>query len=136
MDFFVFLGFLSKLLLLLIKVNKVTTGHQKLPKMGQNSIITSFLLPESPPQELEVGSRSGPYLLVILIKYFPYIDTKNSNMCRLVYKSPSSRQNKIITQYLTRRDIFTELAMTVGYFTLLEALLPDGMETCCHIFGN
>ena len=25
------------------KVTKVTTGHQKLPKMGQNSIISSFL---------------------------------------------------------------------------------------------
>ena len=67
------MGFLSKLLILLLKVTKVTTGHQKLPKIGQNSIITLFL-PEgpkkasaegrSPPQELEEGQRSGPYLLV------------------------------------------------------------------------
>ena len=71
MDFFVFLGFLSKFLRLLLKVTKVTTGHQKLPKMGQNSIKSSFFarrakksLGRSPPQELEVGPRSGPYLLV------------------------------------------------------------------------
>ena len=77
MDFFVFLGFLSKLLILLLKVTKVTTGHQKLPKMGQNSIISSFfvrraktasLKGQSPPQELEVGPCSGPYLLVSYYK--------------------------------------------------------------------
>ena len=68
-----FLGFLSKFLRLLLKVTKVTTGHQKLPKMGRNSIISSFFAQRakrasaegwSPPQELEVGPRSGPYLLV------------------------------------------------------------------------
>ena len=73
LDFFCFLVFLSKLLMLLLKVTKVTTGHQKLPKMGQNSIISFFFAPRektalaegrSPPQELEVGPRSGPYLLV------------------------------------------------------------------------
>ena len=30
-------GFFSKLLRLLLNVTKVTTGHQKWPKMGQNS---------------------------------------------------------------------------------------------------
>ena len=30
--------------------------------MSKNSIISPFLV-RSPPQELEVGSRSGPYLL-------------------------------------------------------------------------
>ena len=44
-----------------------------MPKMGQNSIISSFFAQRakkawakgrSPPQELEVGPRSGPYLLV------------------------------------------------------------------------
>ena len=73
LDIFGFLGFLSKLLRLLLKVTKVTTGHQKMPKMGQNSIISSFFARRakkasdegrSPPQELEVGPRSGPYLLV------------------------------------------------------------------------
>ena len=71
----VFLGFFSKLLRLLLKVTKVTTGHKKLPKMGQNSIISSFFARKkalgegrSPPQELEVGPRSGPYLLVVIIK--------------------------------------------------------------------
>ena len=72
-DFFVLLGFLSKLLRLLLKVTKVTTGHQKLPKMGQNSIKRSFFdrrakkssaKGRSPPQELEVDPRSGLYLLV------------------------------------------------------------------------
>ena len=68
------MGFLSKLLRLLIKVTKVTTGHQKLPKMGQNRIISCFFFArrannalvegQSPPQELDVGLRSGPYLLV------------------------------------------------------------------------
>ena len=79
MDFFklfsFFLGFLSKLLRLLLNVTKVTTGHQKSPKMGQNSIISSFFARRakkasakgrSPPQELEVGPRSGPYFLVVL----------------------------------------------------------------------
>ena len=53
----------------------VTTGHQNMPKMGQISIISSFFARrakkasaegQSPPQELEVGPRSGPYLLVFL----------------------------------------------------------------------
>ena len=61
---------------LLLNVTMVTTGHQKLPKMGQKSIKSSFFarrgkkaLAEgrSPPQELEVGPRSGPYLLVLYI---------------------------------------------------------------------
>ena len=54
--FFLFF-FYSKLLL---KLTKVTTEHQKMPKMGQNRV-------QSPPQELEVGPCSGPYLLVIPI---------------------------------------------------------------------
>ena len=80
--FFGFLGFLSKLLKLLLKITKVTTGHQKLPKMGQNRIITSFFAQrakkasaegQSPPQELEVGPRSWPYLLVWLIAGFIFM---------------------------------------------------------------
>ena len=56
--------------MLLLKVTKVTTGHQKLPKMGQNSIISYFFARKasaegrSPPQQLEVSRRSGLYLLV------------------------------------------------------------------------
>ena len=62
--------------MLLLKVTKVTTGHQKLPKMGQNSIISSFFARRtkkasaegrSPPQELEVSPRSGLYLLVLKV---------------------------------------------------------------------
>ena len=61
--------------MLLLNVTMVTTGHQKLPKMGQNSIKSSFFARRakkasakgrSPPQKLEVGPRSGPYLLVLL----------------------------------------------------------------------
>ena len=73
MDFVGFLGFLSNLLRLLLKVTKVTTGHQKWPKRGQNIIISPFFArrakkasAEALPQELEVGPRSGPYLLVFL----------------------------------------------------------------------
>ena len=43
LDFFY--GFFSKVLCLLLKFTKVTTGHQKWPKMGQNSIISCFLCP-------------------------------------------------------------------------------------------
>ena len=66
--------------MLLLKVTKVTTGHQKLPKVVQNSIISSFFARRakkasaegrSPPQELEVGPRSGPYLLVAVIRVAP-----------------------------------------------------------------
>ena len=73
--YFFFLQFLSKLLRLLLKVTKVL-DTKKIPKMGQNRIMSPFL-PEgqkkpsaeglSPPQELEVGSRSGLNLLVIII---------------------------------------------------------------------
>ena len=70
--YFLFIFFIDffKLLRLLLKVTKVTTGEQKWPKVGQNSII-NFLgakksLGRSPPQKLEVGPRSEPYLLVYI----------------------------------------------------------------------
>ena len=67
-DFFlVFMDFFKKLLRLLLNVIKVTTRNQNWPKIGQNSIISSFFclegktsLGQSPPQELEVGPHSGP----------------------------------------------------------------------------
>ena len=73
--FFWFFWFFWKLLRLLLKITEVTTKHQKWPKVSQNSIISSFFAQReknssaegrSPPQELEVGPRSGPYLLVSL----------------------------------------------------------------------
>ena len=70
LDFFVvFFWLLSKLLRLLLNVTTVTTGHQKSPKMGKNSIKSFFFAQRAkkslgPPLELEVGPRSGPYLLV------------------------------------------------------------------------
>jgi hypothetical protein len=39
-------GFLSKLLRLLFKVTKVTTGHQILPKISPNSKISPCLDPK------------------------------------------------------------------------------------------
>ena len=41
--FYVFFGFFLKLLWLLLQVTKVTTGHQKSLKLGQNSIISFFI---------------------------------------------------------------------------------------------
>ena len=62
-------AFFLKLLRLLLKVTTVTTGYQKWPKIGQNSIV-GFFPPkgkkkplakgQSPLQELEVGPRSVP----------------------------------------------------------------------------
>ena len=82
LDFFGFLGFLSKLLRLLLKVTKITTGHQKLPKMSQNSITSPFFAQRakkasaevrSSPQELEEGPHSRPYPLVLIMFKFHWI---------------------------------------------------------------
>ena len=64
----------SNLLRLLLKVVKVTTEHQKLPKMSTSCMKSFFLLPKSQKkastegqsflQELEVSLGSGLYLLV------------------------------------------------------------------------
>ena len=55
-----------------------TTENQKGPKIGQNSIIRAFFAQSKkkieggiPPQELEVGPRSGPFLLVSFKAHFP-----------------------------------------------------------------
>ena len=66
--FWVFLYSFFKLIGLLLKVTKVTTGHQKWPTMGQNSIKSSFFarrIKKNLTQEQEVGPRSGPYHLVL-----------------------------------------------------------------------
>ena len=90
--FFWSLGFLSKLPRLLIKVTKVTTAHQKLPKIGQISIISSLFcikgkksLSRSPPQELEVGLCSRPYLLVIIKDGILRFNSFNIHFKRGVY---------------------------------------------------
>ena len=71
MFFFLFILLLSKLLRLLLNASKVTTGHQKLPKIGQNSIISSLFARRAkkasaegwcPPQELDVVFSSCPYI--------------------------------------------------------------------------
>ena len=68
--FLCFLGFLSKLLRLQLKVTKVTTGHQKLPIMGQNSIISSFFCPKVKKSlgcrpKPSAGARSRPPQLTV-----------------------------------------------------------------------
>ena len=79
--FLCFFWFLSKLLRLLLNVTTVTTGHQKLSKIGQNSIKSPFFpvgkksFGQSPPQELEVGPRSGPYILVELKSFMETLST-------------------------------------------------------------
>ena len=61
--------------MLLLKVTKVTSGHQKWPKIGQNSGMKTFIAQRakkalaehrSSLQELKVGLHSGPYFLVLL----------------------------------------------------------------------
>ena len=51
---------------------EVTTEHQKWPNISTNNVKGSFFAQrakkasdegQSPPQELEVGPHSGPYLL-------------------------------------------------------------------------
>ena len=77
LDFGIFWNFLKFFGFFFVIVTNVTTkcyhGYYWTPKMGQNSIKSSFFarrakktLAEgrSPPQELEVGPRSGLYLLV------------------------------------------------------------------------
>ena len=73
-----------KLLRFLLKVTKVTTGYQKWPEIGQNSIIRFIFawwakkaLGRSPLQELEVGLRSGPYLLVSFMEKHKVIIAKD-----------------------------------------------------------
>ena len=68
MDFWFFgwiFGFFSKLSR--FKVTKVTTEHQKWPKIAQNSISFFCCCPKNPLQKIEVGPRSGKYLLVLLL---------------------------------------------------------------------
>ena len=81
LDVFWILGFFENFRIFLdfffVIVTNVTTkcyhGYYWTPKMGQNSIKSSFFARRakkasaegrSPPQELEVGPRSRPYLLV------------------------------------------------------------------------
>ena len=60
--------------LLLLKVTKVTTEHQKEPQQkhqnkpffGTSAKKKALAEDRSPPQELEVGPHSGPYLPVYM----------------------------------------------------------------------
>jgi len=79
LDFGIFWIFLKFFGFFFFIVTNVTTkcyhGYYWTPKMGQNSIKSSFFARRakkasaegrSPPQELEVGPLSGPYLLVFI----------------------------------------------------------------------
>ena len=65
-----------------LNVGKVTTKQQKLPKMGQKKQTGA----KSLPQELEVGPRSGQYLLVIVITFFRnlniFVFANNQNLSK------------------------------------------------------
>ena len=103
--------------MLLLKVTKVTTGHQKLPKMGQNSIISSFFARRaknasaegrSPPQELEVSPRSGLYLLVVVKLNVSCLkgihkSIKVSKVITGDQKIPKMSQNSIISSFFARK---------------------------------
>ena len=64
------LDFLQSNYWLLLKTTEGTTEHQKWPKIGTNTVKSTFLarkkksLGRCPPQELEVSPRIGLYLLV------------------------------------------------------------------------
>ena len=51
-------SFFSKLLRLLLKVTEVTTGHQEYPKLGQNSIKSSFFAQKKPWPKAKALRRS------------------------------------------------------------------------------
>ena len=83
--FFSLLDFL-KLLRLLLTVTKVTTEHQKWPKIGQSSIICPFFGPKCKKKPSDNGRspkpeiclRSGPYLLVAFIQKITFLFVNNS----------------------------------------------------------
>ena len=63
--FWILFGFFLKLLRLLLKVTTVTTGHKKLPKIGQNSIINFYFDQRAkkafgPRPKPSAGARSRP----------------------------------------------------------------------------
>ena len=107
----------------------VTTGHQKFSKMGQNSIKSFFFCPKgkkslglgrSPLQELEVGPRSGPYLLVVMKgrrtsstdgKYLNLIICTMKLYCVIVY----------ITQSVAKAGGL--ISLIVGLFSLISGLI-------------
>ena len=71
--FFGFLWFLLKLIRLLLKVTKVITGHQILPKICQNSIIRYFFAKRakiaSAKGQIVQVERSSSFILIKLIKH-------------------------------------------------------------------
>ena len=114
-----FFFFFLLLLMLLLTVTKVITGDQKMAKMGQNSIISSFFAEgRSPPQELEVSPRSRLYLLV------------NIKMAKKHQKVP--KWNKIILSTLSGPS-------SLGLIQFWDNVHPPPHVTChvsyvtCHV---
>ena len=58
--FLFFFFFLSKVLRLLLKVTKVTSGHQTWHKMGQISIISQLFAQKNPRPKPSAGARGRP----------------------------------------------------------------------------
>ena len=126
-DFF----FLLLLLMLLLNVTMVTTGQPKLPKMGQNRIKSSFFARKkasaegrSPPQELEVGPRSGPYLLV----HFYIMNTSSYHTIRFRKKSNFTSepiQFQIRTNHISHWNKF--------HFTFIEISSHNGTNPISNL---
>ena len=92
MDFFGF--FLSQTYWGYYLYTKVTTEHQKWPKTGQNSIISSLFLPE-----LELGPHSERYVLVLWNNKISLL-----NICPTRTTSSSSTTIKSIISSTNRRS--------------------------------
>ena len=82
--FFGFFEFFLKLQRLLLKVTKVTTGHQRLPQIGQNSIKRFFFAQRKKKAlirrpKLSAGARSRPHSGQYLLVF-----NKNNNTRKLL----------------------------------------------------
>ena len=78
--------------------------------MGQNSIISSFFAEgRSPPQGLEEGPRSGPYLLVIVKMIRVTAITTTKCMTFFVFFLPRS-----VSQAERRRRGRTKMSIVSG----------------------
>ena len=96
----------------------------KWSKISQNSIISSFFWPEgqkksstegkSPPQELEVGPRSGPYLLVWVMKQKVVITLS-------VYTVEASNKDQAMLMDIRKKDMIDNLKVIMT-FVIIEPL--------------
>ena len=95
-----------------------------MPKMGQNSIKSSFFCPkckkkasaegQSSPQELEEGPRSGPYLLVWVMKQKVVITLS-------VYTVEASNKDQAMLMDIRKKDMINNLKVIMT-FVIIEPL--------------